>query len=88
MTGAGGDPVPDRKEAEVRRMLDTPHPAPPPDLADRAMEHGRRLLRRRRRIRVALWTLALAAVVAAAVLAAAAWPPPQPLNVPAPTRSW
>ena len=57
----------DRKEAEIRRMLDAPHPPVPPDLAERAMARGRRIIRRRRARRAIGWLLLLAAVVAAVV---------------------
>lgn len=81
--------LPDRKEAEVRRMLDGPHPVVPPDLALRAAERGRRLLVRRRRTRHALWLLALAAL--AALLAWAAvdqpWLPP-PVHTTPPLEGW
>ncbi|BBA99740.1 hypothetical protein RVR_6490 [Actinacidiphila reveromycinica] len=66
---AGGRP-PNRREAEVRRLLDTPHPAVPPDLAERAALRGRGLLRRRRVLRYALGAALLAAALAAAVLLA------------------
>lgn len=80
----------DRKEDEVRRMLDLPHPAVPAELAGRAAERGRRLLRRRRAVRAAAWALLLAAVVVLCVRAAVVhpWaarpedtvPPPFPLR--------
>ncbi len=78
--------LPDRKETEVRRMLDAPHPPAPPDLADRAMAQGRRLLHRRRVLYTVLWLLVAAAVVAAAVGAALYWHSPQPLGVTPPMR--
>ncbi len=64
---AGPSRPPDRKADEVRRMLDTPHPPFPPDLAEHAMARGRRLLRRRRARHVAGWLLLAAALLAAAV---------------------
>lgn len=57
MSGAG------RKEDEVRRMLEGPHPQVPADLAERATELGGRVLRRRRALR-RLGLLALIAAVA------------------------
>ncbi|MER7697583.1 MULTISPECIES: hypothetical protein [unclassified Streptomyces] len=56
----------DSREEQVRRMLDGPHPALPPDLAARAVRHGGRLLRVRRTVhRTAGWLLgaALAALL-------------------------
>lgn len=61
--------LPDRKESEVRRMLDVPHPPVPPDLAERAMVRGRRILHRRRVRHTILWLLLIAAVAAAVVTA-------------------
>ncbi|MEV6552592.1 hypothetical protein AB0M57_28360 [Streptomyces sp. NPDC051597] len=61
---------PDRKEAEVRRLLDGPHPPVPPELAVRAAELGRRLLRRRQAARRLMWLVILAA---AAVFTVWAW---------------
>lgn len=65
---------PNRRDDEVRRLLDTPHPAVPLDLAARAVLRGRRIVHRRRVIHAVLWVLALAAVITGAVLAAALWP--------------
>lgn len=59
-----------RKEQAVRDLLDGPHPAVPPQLAELAAERGRRLLRRRRLLRGAVWLLLLAALVALTVWAA------------------
>ncbi|WP_171052950.1 hypothetical protein [Streptomyces marianii] len=39
---------PERREEEVRRMLDAPHPLVPADLHVRAAHRGARLRRRRR----------------------------------------
>jgi hypothetical protein len=67
---AGGLP-PNRREAEVRRLLHTPHPPLPPDLAERAAQRGRALLRRRRTLRRALYAaLLLTAALATALLLA------------------
>jgi ferric-dicitrate binding protein FerR (iron transport regulator) len=59
--------APDRKETEVRQMLEAPHPAIPPDLAARATERGARMQRRRRIARRAGWLL-LAGVLMALVV--------------------
>ncbi|TQK52223.1 hypothetical protein FBY35_2651 [Streptomyces sp. SLBN-118] len=64
----------ERKEAEVRRMLETPHPPVPTDLAARAAEHGARLLRRHQALRRAVWLMLVAAVIAFAVWAMVAQP--------------
>ncbi|MFC0600207.1 hypothetical protein [Streptomyces palmae] len=61
----------DRREDEVRRMLDRPpRPAVPPRLAALAAERGHRILRRRRAARTLGWWLLLTGVVAFAVWAA------------------
>ncbi|WUD73497.1 hypothetical protein OG937_18325 [Streptomyces sp. NBC_00510] len=70
----------DRKQDEVRRLLDGPHPAVPVDLAPRAAERGRRVLARRRVLHAVLWTLLVVAVVVALVLAALWWPAAEPLD--------
>ncbi|MFF0723342.1 hypothetical protein [Streptomyces sp. NPDC004134] len=59
-----------RKEQAVRDLLDGPHPAVPPQLADLAAARGRRLLRRRTLLRTGVWLLLVAALVALAVWAA------------------
>ncbi len=65
------------KEDRVRRMMDTPHPPVPPDLARRASTRGARIdYRRRVTRRVALLTL-LAAVTALLTWLAVAGPWPQ-----------
>ncbi|WP_181138476.1 hypothetical protein [Streptomyces sp. Ru73] len=73
---------PDRKEAEVRRMLDGPHPLVPPDLAVRAAVRGRRLLFRRRLLGTAGWLLLFLAAVAFTV-----WAVTQQPWIPPPTRT-
>jgi len=65
---------PDRKEDQVRRMLETRHPMVPADLAARAEEHGARLLRRHRALRRLWWLLLVAAAIAFTVWAAVAEP--------------
>ncbi|MCQ4082214.1 hypothetical protein NGB36_16765 [Streptomyces sp. RB6PN25] len=67
-------------------MLDAPHPPAPPDLAERAMERGKRLLRRRRLLHAALWTLLGVAAAAGTVLAVHYWP--QPTVIAPPMRGW
>ncbi|MDJ0346629.1 hypothetical protein QMK19_36650 [Streptomyces sp. H10-C2] len=79
--------LPDRKEEEVRRILDTPHPYVPADLSARAAERGRRILRRRRVLHRLLWLLVIAAVVAGVVLAVLEWPTQQPLDT-TPPLDW
>ncbi|MEU3463710.1 hypothetical protein ABZ721_27645 [Streptomyces sp. NPDC006733] len=79
---------PDRKEEEVRRILDTPHPYVPAELAERAAARGRRILRRRRALHRLLWLLLLAAIVAGVVLAVLRWPDPQPLGTTPPVDTW
>ncbi|MFE0625534.1 hypothetical protein ACFW3D_01025 [Streptomyces sp. NPDC058864] len=70
----------DRKEDEVRRLLDGPHPGVPVDLAPRAAERGRRVLARRRVVHAVLWALLVVGVVVAIVLAVRWWPAAQPLD--------
>ncbi|WP_328537014.1 hypothetical protein [Streptomyces sp. NBC_00344] len=63
-----------RAEEEVRRILDTPHPPVPADLAIRARERGSGMLRRRTAARRLLWLLLTAALVAFVVWATVAQP--------------
>ncbi|WP_431960115.1 hypothetical protein [Actinacidiphila sp. bgisy160] len=70
----------DRKQEEVRRLLDGPHPAVPVDLAPRAAERGRRVLARRRVLHAALWTLLVVGIAVGLVLAALWWPSAEPLD--------
>ncbi|AXK33819.1 hypothetical protein DVA86_15290 [Streptomyces armeniacus] len=66
--------APDRKEDEVRRMLEL-RPAPlPVDLAARALVRGERQLRRHNTWRAVLWTVLLVAAIAFTVWALAAEP--------------
>ncbi|MCX5385276.1 hypothetical protein [Streptomyces sp. NBC_00083] len=78
--------TPDRKTAEVRRLLESAaHPAVPAELADRAAELGLRMLRRRRAVRRLLWLLVAAAAVVFAVWASIAQPwvaPPSTVTPP------
>lgn len=79
---------PDRKETEVRRMLDGPHPAVPPGLALRAAERGHRLLLRRRWLLLAGWLLLTVGVVLCVwALAQQPWLPPPTRTTP-PLEGW
>ncbi len=80
---------PDRKEDEVRHMLETAHPAVPADLAGRAAEQGARLLRRHRAVRRVMWLLLLAAAIVFTVWAMAAepWVTP-PTDTTPPLEGW
>ncbi|MFC8533982.1 hypothetical protein ACFUJY_08490 [Streptomyces sp. NPDC057249] len=80
MSGTG------RREDEVRRMLEGPHPQVPAELAASAAERGARLLRRRRTLR-RLWVLVAAVAVCAVwALTARPWEGP-PAQAP-PVESW
>lgn len=70
--------APDRREADVARLLGAGAPAPlPPDLAARAALCGARLAHRRRVAVVLAWLLALAAATALAAWALSdPWAPP------------
>ncbi|MCH6162283.1 hypothetical protein [Streptomyces marispadix] len=66
--------LPDRKETEVRALLESVPPAPvPPDLAERARSRGLRLAHRRRTAALLLWAF-FAVAVAFAVWAAVTEP--------------
>lgn len=73
---------PNRREEEVRRLLDTAHPQVPADLAQRAAAHGRRVLRRRRVAHRVLWVLLVAVLTTAMLFAALAWPDQQQPHAP------
>ncbi|MFH9722604.1 hypothetical protein ACH4M4_06520 [Streptomyces sp. NPDC017254] len=62
------------KEAAVRRLLDTPHPPVPGDLAGQAAERGARLARRNRAARRVAWALFALAVLAFVLWASVARP--------------
>ncbi|MFE3827127.1 hypothetical protein [Streptomyces sp. NPDC059092] len=78
-----------RKEAEIRRLLDLPRPAVPADLVPRAARRGERVLRRRRVARRVVWTVLLAAVVVFTVWAWVVhpWVPPPATTTP-PLEGW
>ncbi|MFI0940692.1 hypothetical protein [Streptomyces sp. NPDC021020] len=67
-------PARNRRDDEVRRLLDTPHPIVPAGLVAHATARGRRTVRRRRVLARVLWVLLAAAVVAGIVLAVLYWP--------------
>ncbi|MFF8915371.1 hypothetical protein ACF08M_19130 [Streptomyces sp. NPDC015032] len=69
-------------------MLDGPHPQVPADLAQRAAEHGGRLLRRRRFARRLVLLAAFAAVVAFMVWAVTTQPWQVPPSETTPPDSW
>ncbi|MBO8193319.1 hypothetical protein ITI46_16845 [Streptomyces oryzae] len=82
--------LPDRKEAEVRRLLEQRTAEPvPADLAERALADGARLLRRRRVLRTALWAGVLAGLLALAVwsLTVDPWSEPPPTTT-SPAGGW
>ncbi|WP_412076999.1 hypothetical protein ACLF6K_18210 [Streptomyces xanthophaeus] len=64
----------DRKEAQVRRLMEGPQPVVPADLAAGAAARGDRLLRRRRALRRMGWAVLFAAAVAFAVWASLTQP--------------
>lgn len=66
--------APDRKEDEVRRMLELRPALLPADLAARAISRGGRRLRRHNTLRAVMWVLLLAAAIAFAVWAVEAEP--------------
>ncbi|SHK67437.1 hypothetical protein [Actinacidiphila paucisporea] len=66
--------APNRRDDEVRQLLDTPHPAVPAGLVAVAAARGRRTVRRRRVGLHVLWVLLVAAVVAGVVAAVLTWP--------------
>ncbi|MFD8731896.1 MULTISPECIES: hypothetical protein [Streptomyces] len=79
----------DRKAAEVRRMLEGPHPAVPAGLADRAARRGARLLRWRRGARRTAWWLAGTGFAAFLVWAGVEQPwLPAPTEVTPPLEGW
>lgn len=79
----------DPRAEQIRRMLDGPHPALPPDLAARAARRGGRSLRRRRAVhRTARWLLG-AALAVFLVWAGIEQPwDPEPARVTPPLEGW
>jgi hypothetical protein len=80
--------LPNRRDDEVRRLLDTPHPVVPVDLAARAALRGRRIVRRRRVEHTVLWALFVAAAITGLVLAALTWPNDPSSTVPTDGTWW
>lgn len=80
--------LPDRKEIEVRRLLEAQPRPLPADLADRALAQGNRMLRRRHAVLVAAWAVLVSALLVLAVWVAVAepWDPPPPDTTP--TIGW
>ncbi|MBT2408051.1 MULTISPECIES: hypothetical protein [unclassified Streptomyces] len=77
--------APDRKEDQVRRLLEGPHPVVPAGLAAGAAARGDRLMRRRRALRRFGWTVLFAAAVAFTVWASLTHPwttPPSTISPP------
>jgi ferric-dicitrate binding protein FerR (iron transport regulator) len=77
-----------RKEDEVRRMLESPPPPVPGDLAARAVARGTRLLHRDRALRRALWALLAVAALAFAVWASVVEPWHTPPETTPPLEGW
>ncbi|MFI8961181.1 hypothetical protein ACIGO8_03620 [Streptomyces sp. NPDC053493] len=79
----------ERKEDEVRRMMETGHPHVPGDLAARAVARGARLLRRDRTVRRIWWTLLALAALAFVVWASVVrpWEVP-PAGTTPPLEGW
>ncbi|MFD6289176.1 hypothetical protein [Streptomyces sp. NPDC060205] len=63
-----------RREADVRRILEEPQPPVPPDLYTEAVRRGGRMLRRRTLARRLMWLVLLAATVALVVWLSVAQP--------------
>jgi hypothetical protein len=80
--------LPNRRDDEVRRLLDTPHPAVPIDLVFRAIIRGRRTLRRRRITHAVLLVLLGAAVLTGIVLSVLFWPHDPATHVPTEGSWW
>ncbi|MET7860271.1 hypothetical protein ABZS81_24290 [Streptomyces sp. NPDC005318] len=80
---------PVRREDQVRRMLDGPHPQLPAGLAEQAAVRGGRLLRRRRAARTLALTVLFVAVAAFVVWAVVAqpWQVP-PTDTTPPLEGW
>lgn len=80
--------LPDRRESEVRLMLDAPYTPVPADLAARAAVRGARLLRRRHGMHVTMWTLAVIAAVLFTAWAVTTQPWRVPDSPPIPAYTW
>ncbi|BAG19406.1 hypothetical protein ACIQUZ_27995 [Streptomyces griseus] len=79
----------DPREEQVRRMLDGPHPALPPDLAAWAVLRGGRRLRRRRAVRRTAGLLLALALSALLVWAGVEQPwESEPAQVTPPLQGW
>ncbi|MEV6687362.1 hypothetical protein AB0N28_18805 [Streptomyces sp. NPDC051130] len=80
---------PDLKEAQVRQLLEGPHPPVPAGLAAAAAARGARLLRRYRALRRFGWALLFAAAAAFTVWAVVTrpWVTP-PSGVSPPLEGW
>ncbi len=80
----------DRKERDVRRLLDAePTPMVPPDLYDEVVRRGSRLLRRRIVARRLVWWVAVCGFLAFVVWVAVADPfVPPPAQVTPPLHGW
>ncbi|MHC0430786.1 hypothetical protein ACX6XY_11430 [Streptomyces sp. O3] len=65
---------PDRKELQIRRVLDAPPPPVPPQLYAEAVRRGDRLRRRRRWARRLTWLVVAAALTAFLLWASLAEP--------------
>ncbi|WP_069814712.1 hypothetical protein [Streptomyces sp. TP-A0874] len=79
---------PDRKETEVRRMLEGPYPPVPADLVARAVARGERLLVRRRVALAALCLLLAVGLAALLVWALRAHPWEVPADTTPPVDTW
>ncbi len=81
--------IPDRKESQVKRLLEGPYPVVPAGLAAGAAERGKRLLRRRRALRRFGWAVLFAAAVAFTVWASLTrpWATP-PSGISPPLEGW
>jgi len=73
-----------RKEDEVHRLMDFPHPSVPVDLVLRATERGTRLIRRRRIARRLFWAVLVTATIGFLVWLSVAdpWAAPPSLTTP------